>query len=504
MSATTGPEHAADEQRIDVARSVAAVRRGGWLIALIVVPLTLTVLLLSLALPKSYTATATLVVEEPAGAAAGSADATIAARRLATVRQLLTSRDVLAQAARRLPGESLDTLRDKVEASVDDAADIIQVTASDRSPAGAAAIANEVTRTFLQRRRTADLERYAQARDELVDALADARSRGASREELQALRERLSQLSVGELASGEGLQLAQVALPPERPNSPRPLQNTVFAFLAALFLAVLAALARDRIAPRVVDQRQLMALTGLAPLVVLPAARGRRRDAQVTEAYEALAASLRVQLSRSQRIVLVTSAEDGDDRAAVTVGLGRALADSGQPTLVVSADLRDPGLHRQLDVPATPGLGDVLHAIERTGGDDAAQMVRAATRAGEHPSRGELRALPSGEPSQHPAAALSGEALGLIFEELGHSEYRYVVVEGPPLLGPIDGQLVARWADAVLVVCRLDRVSPADAAELGELLARLDAPVLGSVVIGGSRVRYALPAWTPVRATSDA
>ena len=84
-----------------------------------------------------------------------------------------------------------------------------------------------------------------------------------------------------------------------------------------------------------------------------------------------------------------------------------------------------------------------------------------------------------------------------MFEELGRSEYRYVVVEGPPLLGAVDGQLVARWADAVLVVCRLDRLSPDDAAELGEVLARLEAPVLGSVVIGGSRVRYSLPAWTP-------
>jgi Mrp family chromosome partitioning ATPase len=70
-----------------------------------------------------------------------------------------------------------------------------------------------------------------------------------------------------------------------------------------------------------------------------------------------------------------------------------------------------------------------------------------------------------------------------------------VVVEGAPLLGPIDGELVARWADAVLVVCRLDRLSPSDATELGDVVARLEAPVLGAVLIGGSSVRYALPAW---------
>ena len=142
----------------------------------------------------------------------------------------------------------------------------------------------------------------------------------------------------------------------------------------------------------------------------------------------------------------------------------------------------------------------MLGTLEEDPGESAAELIRAATRSHERPSRGELRALVSGDISQHPAALLSGESLGVVFEELAGSEYRYVIVEGPTLLGPIDGQLVARWADAVLVVCRLDRMSPDEAVELGEVLARLRAPVLGSVVMGGTRVRYSLPAWTPVRA----
>ena len=89
-----------------------------------------------------------------------------------------------------------------------------------------------------------------------------------------------------------------------------------------------------------------------------------------------------------------------------------------------------------------------------------------------------------------------------MFSELSGSEYRYVVVEGPPLLGPIDGQLVARWADAVLVVSHLDRLSPNDATELGDVVARLDAPVLGAVLVGGTSIRYSLPLTAPLRTTA--
>lgn len=489
----------ADEQPTDVSRYLSAIRRGAWLIVLIVVPLTATVLVLSLMLPKSYSATASLVLEERGGVLATDNDSST--RRLATMRSLLTSRDVLVRAARELPGETAATLEDKVTASVDDVASIIEVKASDGDPAGAATIANRVTRTFLDLRRSAESAGFTDARRELELALDRASSRGSA-EEVQALRDRLTELSVSELATGDELQIGQAARPPESPDSPKPLQNTLFAFFAALFVAVIAALARDLLAPRVRSPRELTTLTGLAPLVVLPASRRAGRLAQETEAYQALAASLRVQLSDSQRVVMITSPTGLEDRSSVVLGLGRALATSDVPTLLVSADLRQPGLHKQLGVEQAPGLGDVLQALDRDDGESAAEVVRSVTRAHEHPSRGELRGLPSGDPAQHPAAVLSGDGLGVMFDELSRSEYRYIVVEGPPLLGPIDGQLVARWVDAVLVVCRLDRLWPGDAAELGDVLGRLDAPVLGSVVIGGTRVRYSLPAWTPRRATA--
>ena len=485
----------ADEQPTDVSRYVSAIRRGTWLIVLIVVPLTATVLVLSLVLPKTYSATAGVVVEERDSLLVPS-DTDSATRRLATMRALMTSREVLDRAARELPGETPDTLEDKVSAAVDDVASIITVTARDGDAAGAAAIANGVTQTFLDRRRAVERARLVDARRTLELALQRARTR----EETQALRARLSELTVSELTVGDELQIGQAATPPDGPDSPKPVQNTLFAFFGALCIAVLAALARDLLAPRVRSPEELTTLTGLTPLVVLPSKRRRGRIAQATEAYHALAAALRVQLSESQRVVLITSPTASEDRSGVALGLGRALSSSDVPTLLVSADLRQPALHKQLGVPQAPGLGDVLETLDRGAGESASELVQAVTRAHEHPSRGELRGLPSGNPSQHPAAVLSGDSLGVVFDELGHSEYRYVVVEGPPLLGPIDGQLVARWVDAILVVCRLDRLWPGDAAELGEVLARLEAPVLGSVVIGGGRTRYSLPAWTPRRA----
>ena len=484
----------AEDESIDIPRYLAALRRGAWLIILIVVPLTATVLALSLLLPKSYAAETSLVLDDQ-GTALAPADAETSTQRLATIRRLLVSHDVLEQAAAALDGETADTLEEKVDASVDDVASLIVLEARDGDAEGAAAIANGVTATYLARRRAAERRRFAKARQDLGLALDRLRRTGGSPEEVAAVRERLSELSVSEVAGTDELQVAEKARAPEHADSPRPLQNTILAAFAALFLAVLAAVARDFMAPRVAGPRQFAGLTGLSPLAVLPAARRRRRHAEAEEAYQALAAAVRLQLSESRRVVLVTGAQTDSERAAVVAGLGRALTGSGVPALLVSADLRHAALHEELDVPPGPGVAEVLDRIERDPAESPAELIAAATRAHERPERGELRVLPSGDPSQHPAALLSGEALGVMFQELASSEYRYVVVEGAPLLGPIDGELVARWADAVLVVCRLDRLSPSDATELGDVVARLEAPVLGAVLIGGSSVRYALPAW---------
>ena len=119
----------------------------------------------------------------------------------------------------------------------------------------------------------------------------------------------------------------------------------MFAFFAALFIAVLAALGRELMQPRLSGPRQLASLTGLSPLVVMPAGRRRRRAQQEGEAYQALAASLRLELSESQRVVVVTSPHVAPGRAAVASGSAARWRPAGSRPCSVSADLRRPLIH---------------------------------------------------------------------------------------------------------------------------------------------------------------
>ena len=479
------------EESIEVGRYVGALRRSWLLLLLIVVPLTATVLLVSLALSDTYRATAKIVVASSADPLQ-SRDVESVERRLATIQALLTTRETLRRAARRVEGERAATLEDKVAASVDPRANIINVVATDDTAAGAARVANAVATSFLATERRAERRRLNRARATLLQALAGLEGvRGlAAQEERAAIRERLTDLNFGAAGAGAELELAEAARAPAEPYSPRPARNAIFAFFASGFIAVLVVLARAQLKPRVTGSRELSRLLDAPVLVEIPYVRRRngrgpkRLKAIEYEAYQTLQASLRRQLpATSQRTVLVTSALHGEGKSEVTAALGLVLSHAGLRTWLISADMRWPRLHELFDVAQSPGLAEVL-AAARTDGNSAAAQMSAVRTSSQEAEAGSLHVLASGRTPTDPAQLLASDTLDSFFDEIKESEYDYVLLDGPPLLGLVDSQVLAQRADGVLVVCRPDRLTPENAIALRELFARLDVKVLGLVIVG--------------------
>jgi len=311
------------EEPIDVRRYVNALRRSRVLIAAIVIGLTALVLLLSLAQPKTYTAQATILFDETPSVTA----TTDAQRQLATIQKLLMTRDVLALSARRL-GTSVGSLQGKVQATVDPNANIVLISASASSPKAAAGTANAVAAAFLARQRAVELASLQTAKTRLENAILRLARTPGGKAEILLLRERLSELSVTAATAGNELQLADAARPPTKATSPRPVRNAAFAFVAALFIAVLVALGRERITPRVGERRDLERLSGVPIVTEIPAAgRSAAGAAAEREAFDTLAAVVEAQLPRQrQKVLLVSSALADKGKARVTTGLSRALA----------------------------------------------------------------------------------------------------------------------------------------------------------------------------------
>ena len=224
-----------------------------------------------------------------------------------------------------------------------------------------------------------DRNQIEAARANLLDEQARLRNTAGSDSQLQAIQQRLSELGVSLAAAGTDLGIAQAAEPPDERSSPKPVRNGVLALFLGLFIGVLVALGRDQLVPRVSSQRELSRLIDLPLLASIPyvnrrfGLRPKVLSGIEYETYQSLAASVRFALPPTDepRLVLVTSALHAEGKSTVTARLGAALAQAGQRTLLVSADLRWPTLHEHVEGPLAPGLTDILQRFERNEDRDA-------------------------------------------------------------------------------------------------------------------------------------
>jgi tyrosine-protein kinase len=474
------------DQPVETGRYVDALSRSKLLIAAIVLPLTAAVLVVSLLLPARYRATAKIVLENTADPLQAR-DVESSERRLATIDALVRTRETLRRATRQVPGETTASLEGKVESSVAPRADIVSISATDDTAAGAARIANAVATSFLNEQRRSEQRRLRRARAALTTALARLEGkRGlAVQEERAGIRERLTDIELGAAGAGTELALAEAARPPAAPFSPRPIRNALFGLFASLFVAALVVLARAQLKPRVSGARELSRLLDLPVLAEVPHVRrpiGHRAHTLSSaeyEAYQTLQASIRRLLPPTgQRTLLVTSALHGEGKTEVTAALGLVLSQAMHKTWLVSADMRRPRLHDLFDVDQTPGLSEVLVGARNGGSNGLFQLTASRTDSGT------LHVLASGRTPPDPAQLLASDALDGFFEEIGDSEYDYVLLDGPPLIGLVDSQVLAQRVDGVLIVCRPDRHTPETATALRELLERLDVKPLGVAIVG--------------------
>ena len=481
------------EQPIEVRRYLNALRRSWPFILLFVALITALAVGLSSFAQKRYRATATVVQGSALLSDSSNVDAT--QRNLATIQQLVRTNPVLDRALRNLPRQTRSSLAAAISSSVDPNANIIDITAEGADRHVASSIANAVAGSLLKTRAQAEARGLEDARSKLLIQLARIRSAGAPSEELQAVRDRISELVIAQASVGNDLRLAQSASAPSSPFTPRPVRNGVIAFFAAIFLTILIVIGRDLMRPRVSDARelaQLMRLPVLARVPLTSSRFGRKATAQMVaeEAYQTLQASILYAHRESGKVIVVTSALEKEGKTSTAIGLAKALARAGEKTLLICADFRLPTLHERLGIKRSPGFSDLLQ--KGPGYKDVVMAVnQTIKRVGSGSNAGTLDVIPSGSRVGNPAELLFGGSLGIVLEALATLKYDHVIIDGPPMLAIADAHALAEKADSLLLVARPDRLTVEQAVETRERLTWLHTNVLGLVVCGRFRTDHA-------------
>lgn len=144
---------------------------------------------------------------------------------------------------------------------------------------------------------------------------------------------------------------------------------------------------------------------------------------------------------KGYRTLLVVSPQPEGGASTVASNIAMSLAYIGRKVLLVDANLRRPNQHNIFGIPQQPGLAEVLRGTV------------AVDTAIFHKVEPTIDILPVGNVQDLPPEMLEGTGFRQLLSQLEKS-YDMVILDVAPALLTSDCQMLAKHADAIVVVCR--------------------------------------------------
>lgn len=309
---------------------------------------------------------------------------------------------------------------------------------------------------------------------QVLPQLAPLQSRESS------FRGQLEQLEVTQdLTRAGGVEVLTPAEEPSTPVSPNTVGNVVIGGMIGLLGGIALAFAVEYLDDSVGSKDEAEKITGLATLGVIPKGTNVSADlvsvaeptSPAAEAYRSLRTSVKfLALDTTVKTILVTSAAASEGKTVTAANLASVLAQRGDQVLLIGGDLRRPRVHELFGSPQSPGLTTVLV------GDAPTESITYGVE--EVPG---LYVMPPGPTPPNPAELLDSGRARDLFASL-RDRFDTVIIDAPPVLPVTDAQVLATSADAVLLVVAFRETSKRGLARSIELLAQVEAPLVGIVL----------------------
>ena len=333
-------------------------------------------------------------------------------------------------------------LAESVSARADLNTVLITISASDLSPVQAAAIAQSVG-------------------DSLVEKVA----------ELESPRD------------GEGspikLSVVTPAVAPSQPSSPNASLNLVMGAIMGLAAGLVIALLRSALDTKIHGNADILRITDAPVLGGIAYDQDVEKNPLLTqsgpqspraESFRQIRTNLQfANVNSKSKTMLVTSSLPGEGKSTTATNLAIAMAQAGMHVVLVDADLRRPTVADYLGLEGNAGLTTAL-----IGTADIEELIQPWGDDG-------LYVLTSGRIPPNPSELLGSDAMSRLIERL-ESTFDAIIIDAPPLIPVTDGSVLAQRVGGVVLVVGAGKAKSQDLQQSLTSLELVGAKVLGVVV----------------------
>ena len=189
-----------------------------------------------------------------------------------------------------------------------------------------------------------------------------------------------------------------------------------------------------------------------------------------SESYRTLRSNIQFSnFGRNLKIIVITSANPNEGKSEVSLNLTASLAQQGKKVILIDADMRKPTQHKLIDKRNNTGLSKLI-------------LGEISEDAVSHLNVNDVKfdVLTSGPVPPNPSEMLVSSTMEDILNSC-IDNYDYIIVDTPPLLAATDAQIMARVADATLLVVDMQISKRKQIIEAKKRLNNVGARLLGIV-----------------------
>lgn len=169
------------------------------------------------------------------------------------------------------------------------------------------------------------------------------------------------------------------------------------------------------------------------------------------------------------KVILLTSASQGDGKSTISFELACSMAELGKRTLLLDTDMRRSNMHNKVDGVKPKGLSYYLSG--------QAELENVLCRA----NRPNLYCITAGRVPPNPAELLANKRMKTLME-WAREHYDYIIVDTPPINMVVDAAVVASMSDTAIVIIKAGSTPRKAAQNVVKQLEKTECPILGVVL----------------------
>ena len=189
------------------------------------------------------------------------------------------------------------------------------------------------------------------------------------------------------------------------------------------------------------------------------------------EAYRSLRSNIEYSsFDDEYRAIVVTSSVPGEGKSTTSGNLALSLAQSGNKVLLVDCDMRKPSIHKKFKISNISGTAELL--LRKESFEDVANFYNE-----------NLTIITAGKIPPNPSEMLSSRAMTAFIKEM-KKEFKYIILDTPPLQAVTDAQVLSTKVDGVLLIVRAGSTKRDAVLNSVDLIKKVQGKVIGTVLNG--------------------